>query len=200
MIYLSNEEKDLNKIYATTILCVRDKKNKKVVLCSDGQVTLGHTVFKSTAKKVRKIQKHGVLMGFAGSGADGLALFERLEAQLEKHPRQLMRACVELSKQWRLDKALRKLEAMMIVSDLDETYILSGIGDVMIPEHDVAAIGSGGNYALSAALALKRVNKDMDVKEIAQIAMQIAGETCIYTNTNLSFETLIEEDLKNIED
>jgi len=97
-------------------------------------------------------------------------------------------------------EALRKLEAMMIVSDLDETYILSGIGDVMIPEHDVAAIGSGGNYALSAALALKRVNKDMDVKEIAQIAMQIAGETCIYTNTNLSFETLTEEDLKNIED
>jgi ATP-dependent HslUV protease subunit HslV len=181
-------DKDLNKIYATTILCV--KKGSKIVFCSDGQVSLGHTVFKSNAKKIRKLKKHNVVMGFAGSGADGMALFERLEVQLEKHPGQLMRACVELSKQWRSDRVLRKLEAMMIVADSDEIFILSGMGDVMSPEHDVAAIGSGGNYALSAALALMRTCKDMDPEEIARVSMQIAGETCIYSNTNLTIEIL----------
>jgi ATP-dependent HslUV protease subunit HslV len=181
-------DKDLNKIYATTILFV--KHNNKIVFCSDGQVTLGHTVFKSNAMKIRKLKKHNVLMGFAGSGADGLALFERLEIQLEKHPKQLMRACVELSKQWRSDRALRKLEAMLIVADEDEVFILSGMGDVMSPEHNVAAIGSGGNYALSAALALTRTCKEMDAEEIARISMQIAGETCIYSNTNLTLEVL----------
>lgn len=184
-----------NKIHATTILAVKKEVNgkRKIVFCSDGQVTLGHTVFKSNAKKVKRLEKHNVLMGFAGSGADGMALFERLEVQLEKHPMQLMRACVELSKQWRLDKALRKLDAMMIVSDFDEMFILSGIGDVMSPEHNIAAIGSGGNYALSAGLALMRACPEMDPRKIVEISMQIAGETCIYSNTNLTIEELIED-------
>jgi ATP-dependent HslUV protease subunit HslV len=180
-------QKNPNEIYSTTILCV--KRGNKVVMCSDGQVTLGHTVVKGTAKKVRKLEKHNVLIGFAGSAADGFALAERLEAKLEKHPMQLTRACIELAKDWRNDKVLRRLEAMLIVANTEEILTLSGNGDVMEPEHGISAIGSGGNYAFSAALALFE-NTDFDAEQIVRKSMKIAGDLCIYTNNNLTVEML----------
>jgi ATP-dependent HslUV protease subunit HslV len=180
-------EKNPNTMYATTILCI--KKNGKVVMCGDGQVTLGHTIVKSTAKKIRKLEKHNVLVGFAGSAADGFALAERLEGKLEKHPMQLTRACIELAKDWRNDKVLRKLEAMLIVANTEEILTISGNGDVMEPEYGITSIGSGGNYALSAALALSN-NTDMDIIEIAKKSMEIAGSICIYSNKNLTIEVL----------
>ena len=183
----SRMQKNPNQLYSTTILCV--KKDNKVVMCSDGQVTLGHTVVKGTAKKVRKLEKHNVLIGFAGSAADGFALAERLEAKLEKHPMQLTRACIELAKDWRNDKVLRRLEAMLIVANTEEILTLSGNGDVMEPEHGISAIGSGGNYAFSAALALFE-NTDFDAEQIVKKAMKIAGDICIYTNNNLTIEML----------
>lgn len=183
-----SEHYNPNQMYATTILCV--KKDDQLCLCGDGQVTLGHTIVKSNAIKIRKMPEHEVLAGFAGSAADGLALFERLEAQLQKHPKQLMRACVELSKQWRSDRVLRKLEAMMIVANKNEIFILSGMGDVMQPEYGIVAIGSGGNYAYAAALALTRNKSELSAKEIATKAMEIAGEICIYSNKNLTVEVL----------
>lgn len=184
---MNTENKNPNIFYATTILCV--KRDNQVVMCADGQVTLGHTIVKATAKKLRKIANHNVVAGFAGSAADGLALFERLEAKLEKHPGQLTRACVELSKEWRGDRVLRRLEAMLIVADKNDIFVLSGMGDVMQPEYDVTAIGSGGNYALSAALALMH-HTDFTAEKIAKEAMNIAGEICIYTNKNLTMEIL----------
>ncbi len=180
-------QKNPNEIYSTTILCV--KRGNKVVMCSDGLVTLGHTVVKGTAKKVRKLEKHNVLIGFAGSAADGFALAERLEAKLEKHPMQLTRACIELAKDWRNDKVLRRLEAMLIVANTEEILTLSGNGDVMEPEHGISAIGSGGNYAFSAALALFE-NTDFDAEQIVRKSMKIAGDLCIYTNNNLTVEML----------
>ncbi|HBU60880.1 MAG: HslU--HslV peptidase proteolytic subunit [Oceanicaulis sp.] len=170
----------------TTILSVR--KNGKVVLAGDGQVSIGDTVVKATARKVRPIASGKVITGFAGATADAFALFERLEAKLEQYPDQLARACVELAKDWRTDRYMRRLEAMLIVADKSETFTLTGAGDVLEPEDGVAAIGSGGNYALSAARALLDYEEDAEV--IARKAMKIASEICVYSNGNLTVETL----------
>ena len=175
------------KIHATTVLCVR--RGPQVAMASDGQVTLGNTVVKATAKKVRKMADGRVLGGFAGSAADGIALFERLEAKLKEHNQQLMRAAVELAKDWRTDRALRRLEAMIIVADRERTLILSGGGDVIEPENGIAAIGSGGPFALAAARALVDATS-LSAKEVSERALRIAGEICIYTNTQLCFEEL----------
>ena len=185
------EHKDQSTIYGTTILSVR--KGGKVVVAGDGQVSLGHTVMKSSARKVRKLADGKILAGFAGATADAFTLFERLEQKLEKYPNQLQRACVELAKDWRTDRYLRKLEAMMIVVDSDVSLILSGTGDVIEPEDGILAIGSGGNYALSAARALVD-EKGMTADKIAKKAMKIAGDICIYTNHNLTIETLKSND------
>jgi ATP-dependent HslUV protease subunit HslV len=174
-------------IYGTTILAVR--KGGKVVVIGDGQVSLGSTVMKHTAKKVRKLADGKIIAGFAGATADAFTLFERLEAKLEKHPEQLRRACVELAKDWRSDRYLRRLEAMMIVADAEVSLLLSGTGDVIEPDDGILAIGSGGNFALSAARALIDIAK-MDAEEIAKKAMKIAGDICIYTNHNTTIETL----------
>ncbi|MCB8840699.1 ATP-dependent protease subunit HslV [Aurantimonas sp. VKM B-3413] len=177
-------------MYATTIVTVR--KGGKVVIAGDGQVSLGNTVIKGNARKVRRIGKKGqVIAGFAGATADAFTLLERLEAKLEQYPDQLMRACVELAKDWRTDRYLRRLEAMMIVADRTITLTLTGNGDVLEPEEGVMAIGSGGNYALAAARAL--ADTGYDAEEIARRAMKIAGEICIYTNGNVVMETLAEE-------
>ncbi len=175
-----------NKIYGTTILCVR--KGKEVVIAGDGQVSLGHTVLKSTANKLRRLASGEIVAGFAGSTADAFTLFERLEAKLEKHPKQLVRAAVELAKDWRTDKYLRRLEAMMIVANKDSTLIITGMGDVIEPEDGVAAIGSGGNYALAAARAL--IDQKLSAEEIVKKAMKIASDICVYTNNNLKVESL----------
>lgn len=170
----------------TTIVTVR--KGNQVVVAGDGQVSLGQTVIKGNARKVRRFSKGQVIAGFAGATADAFALFERLEAKLEQHPDQLLRACVELAKDWRTDRYLRRLEAMMIVADKNVSLVLTGTGDVLEPEDGVTAIGSGGNYALSAARAL--LDTDMDAEAIARKAMKIAAEICVYTNDNLTVETL----------
>ncbi len=173
-------------IYGTTILSVR--KGKDVAIAGDGQVSLGHTVMKSTAKKIRKIGDGSIIVGFAGATADAFTLCERLETKLEQYPKQLTRACVELAKDWRTDKYLRRLEAMMIVIDKNISLILSGTGDVIEPEDGIVAIGSGGNYALAAARALK--DSDLSPVEIAKKAMKIASDICVYTNNNLVIEKL----------
>ena len=173
-------------IYGTTILCVR--KNGKTTIAGDGQVSLGNTIMKGNARKVRRLGGGHIIGGFAGATADAFTLFERLEGKLEKHPGQLMRACVDLAKDWRTDKYLRRLEAMMIVADKDISLTITGIGDVLEPEHGVVAIGSGGNYALAAARAL--YDQDLTAREIAEKAMKIAGEICIYTNGNLTVEEI----------
>ena len=180
-----------NTIYGTTIISVR--KGNKVVIAGDGQVSLGHTVMKNSAKKVRKLGGGKIIAGFAGATADAFTLFERLEAKLEKHPEQLQRACVELAKDWRTDRYLRKLEAMMIVVDPTVSLIMSGTGDVIEPDDGILAIGSGGNYALSAARALYDV-KGMDAEKIAKKSMKVASDICIYTNNNLTVETLDTKD------
>ena len=179
---------ELPSMHATTIVTVR--KNGRVVVAGDGQVSLGQTVMKGNARKVRRIGKDGrVLAGFAGATADAFTLLERLEAKLEQYPDQLMRACVELAKDWRTDRYLRRLEAMMLVADKERTFCITGNGDVLEPEeHGVMAIGSGGNYALAAARAL--ADTEMDAEEIARRAMGIAAEICVYTNGNLVIETL----------
>ena len=175
-------------MHATTILSVR--KGNQVAIGGDGQVSLGHTVMKSTANKIRKIGKDGkILGGFAGVTADAFTLFERLEAKLEKHSGQLTRACVELAKDWRMDKYLRNLEAMMIVIDKDVSLIISGTGDVIEPEDGILAIGSGGMYALSASRALID-DKDLSASDIVKKSMKIAADICVYTNHNLVLETL----------
>ncbi len=174
-------------IEATTILCV--KKGKDVVIAGDGQVSFGSTVLKATANKLRKLGNGSIIAGFAGSTADAFTLFERLENKLEKHPGQLVRAAVELAKDWRTDKYLRRLEAMMIVANKNDLLILTGNGDVIEPEDGIAAIGSGGNYALSAARALID-RKDLSAEEIAKKAMKIAADICVYTNHNLRIEKL----------
>jgi ATP-dependent HslUV protease subunit HslV len=173
--------------YGTTILAVR--KNGKVVVAGDGQVTLGNQILKSNARKVRRLSDGKVIGGFAGATADAFTLFERLEAKLEKHPGQLMRACVELAKDWRTDRYLRRLEAMMAVADKDVSLILSGTGDVLEPEDGLIGIGSGGSFALAAARALVD-RPDMDADAIARKAMKIAADICIYTNNELVVETL----------
>ena len=172
--------------HGTTILTVR--KNGKVVVGGDGQVSIGQTVIKSNAKKVRKLGKGDVIGGFAGATADAFTLFERLEAKLEQYPGQLTRAAVELAKDWRTDRYLRRLEAMMIVADKDVTLILTGNGDVLEPENGICAIGSGGNYALAAARAL--VDYEQDAETIARKAMAIAADVCVYTNDRVTLEAI----------
>jgi ATP-dependent HslUV protease subunit HslV len=174
--------------HGTTILCVR--RDGQVAMAGDGQVSLGQTVIKGNARKVRRIGASGsVLAGFAGATADAFTLLERLEAKLERFPNQLERACVELAKDWRTDRYLRRLEAMMAVADRDRSFTLTGNGDVLEPEDGVIAIGSGGNYALSAARALIEV-PGLSAEEIARRAMRIAGEICVYTNDKIIIETL----------
>lgn len=174
--------------HGTTIIGV--KKNNEVVIAGDGQVSLGPTVIKGTARKVRRLSPGGfdVICGFAGSTADAFTLLERLEAKLEATPGQLARASVELAKDWRTDKYLQKLEAMLIVTDGTELLIITGAGDVLEPEHGVAAIGSGGNFALSAARGL--LEADFTAEETARKAMAIASDICVYTNGNLTVETI----------
>jgi ATP-dependent HslUV protease subunit HslV len=171
---------------ATTILMVR--KGGKVVIGGDGQVSLGPTVMKSNARKVRRLAKGDVIAGFAGSTADAFTLFERLEQKLEQYPGQLMRACVELAKDWRTDRYLRRLEAMMLVADKNVGLILSGTGDVLEPEGGVMGIGSGGAFALAAARAL--IDTDIDPEALVRKSLGIAAEICVYTNANLVIETL----------
>ncbi|RMA96192.1 ATP-dependent protease subunit HslV [Hydrogenothermus marinus] len=177
----------MEKTKSTTILVVR--KDGKTVIAGDGQVTLGNTVMKATAKKIRRLNEGKVLVGFAGSAADGLALMERLEEKLSKHRGNLLRASVELAKDWRTDKFLRRLEAVLIAADKDNMFLISGNGDVIQPDEPILATGSGGDFARSAALALYR-NTDLDARKIAEEAMKIAGEICIYTNDNITIEEL----------
>ena len=174
--------------HGTTILTVR--KGGKVVIGGDGQVSIGQTVIKSNAKKVRRLGKGEVIGGFAGATADAFTLFERLESKLEQYPGQLTRAAVELAKDWRTDRYLRRLEAMMIVADKDVSLVLTGTGDVLEPEAGVMAIGSGGNYALAAARAL--ADSAMDAEAIVRRSLGIAAEICVYTNANIVIETLDE--------
>jgi ATP-dependent HslUV protease, peptidase subunit HslV len=172
--------------HSTTILTVR--KGGKVVIAGDGQVTLGQTIIKGNAKKVRRVGNGNVIAGFAGATADAFTLFERLETKLERFPDQLKRACVELAKDWRTDRYLRHLEAMMIVADADESLVLTGKGDVLEPDDNVMGIGSGGNFALAAARAL--LDSDLDAEAIARKAMAIAASICVYTNNEVVIESL----------
>jgi ATP-dependent HslUV protease subunit HslV len=173
--------------HGTTIIGVR--KDGRTVVAGDGQVSMGPTVVKGAAKKVRKLAGGRVIAGFAGSTADAFTLIERLEAKLEQYPEQLARACVDLAKDWRTDRYLRKLEAMLIVASKDEMYTVTGVGDVLEPEHGVAAIGSGGNFALAAARALVDID-GLDAEEVARRAMGIAADICVYTNRSLTVEVL----------
>ena len=177
---------DSVKWHGTTIILVR--KNNEVVVAGDGQVSMGNTVVKSTATKVRKIEKRNVIAGFAGSTADALTLFERLEAKLEKHAGNLTRAAVELAKDWRTDKFLRRLEALMAIGDKEKSFIISGTGDVLEPEDNVIGIGSGGNYALAAAKVL--METDLSAEEVARKAIKVASDICVYTNNNVKIEKI----------
>jgi len=172
--------------HGTTILSVR--KGGRVVLAGDGQVSVGQTVMKGTAKKLRRLADGQVITGFAGATADALTLFERLEAKLERHPGQLARACVELAKDWRTDRYLRRLEAMMAVCDSQVSLVVTGNGDVLEPDDGLIGIGSGGAFALSAARAL--IDTDLDAEAIARKAMRIAADICVYTNHNVTLESL----------
>ena len=182
------------KIRSTTVLCVR--RNGNVVMASDGQVTLGEGVIKHTAKKIRRLYNDKILAGFAGSTADAFSLFARFEAKLEQYHGNLGRAAVELAKDWRTDKVLRHLEALLLVSDLQQTFLISGAGDVIEPDGGVAAIGSGGSYALAAAKALTQ-NTELPARKIAEEAMKIAGDICIYTNNTVTIEELADAEKKS---
>ena len=175
--------------HGTTILCVR--KDGQVVIAGDGQVTMGATVVKAQANKIRRLGDGSIVAGFAGATADAFTLFERLEGKLEQHPGQLMRACVELAKDWRTDRYLRRLEAMMAVADADVSLVLTGTGDVLEPEDGLIAIGSGGNYALAAARALNDMD-DLDAETVARKAMVIAADICVYTNNAVVLEKIPE--------
>ena len=174
----------IEKWHGTTIVLIR--KGGQTVVAGDGQVSLGNTVLKSKAKKVRKIDKRNVIAGFAGSTADALTLFERLEAKLEKHAGNLTRAAVELAKDWRTDKYLRRLEALMAVADKEKSFIISGTGDVLEPEDGIIGIGSGGNYALAAAKVL--IGGNLSAEEIAKKSLKVASEICVFTNENITME------------
>ena len=180
-------EKDIEQFHGTTIVSVR--RGNRVAIGGDGQVTLGNIVMKGTARKVRRLYKDSVLAGFAGATADAFTLIELFEAKLEKHQGHLLRAAVELTRDWRTDRVLRKIEAMLIVADATTTLVLTGNGDVLEPEHGLAAIGSGGSYAHSAALALQQ-NTDLPPEEIVKKALTIAGDLCIYTNQHHTIEVL----------
>ncbi|MGH9613565.1 MAG: ATP-dependent protease subunit HslV [Bryobacteraceae bacterium] len=175
------------RIRSTTVLCVR--RNGKVVMAGDGQVTLGQEVLKATARKLRRLYNNKILAGFAGSTADAFALFSRFEAKLEQHNGNLPRSVVELAKEWRTDRVLRHLEALLLVADTNNTYIVSGNGDVIEPDDEIAAIGSGGPFAKSAAAALLQ-NTKLEARDIVEKSMSIAGKICIYTNENFVFEEL----------
>lgn len=175
------------KIRSTTILCVR--RNGKVVLAGDGQVTMGNEVLKGGARKLRRFFNGKIISGFAGSTADAFALFSRFEAKLEQHSGNLARSVVELAKEWRTDRMLRHLEALLLVADLNDMFIVSGNGDVVEPDSPIAAIGSGGSYAKSAGIALLE-NTNLGAREIVEKAMKIAADVCIYTNDNVTFEEL----------
>jgi len=183
---MTHDYADASQWRGTTILTVR--KGGKVIVIGDGQVSAGNTVMKSTARKVRRIVDGNVIVGFAGATADAFALMERLEVKLEQYPTQLARACVELAKDWRTDKVLRQLQAMMIVADKKETFVLTGNGDVVEPDGGITAIGSGGNYALAAARALDGYEKDAE--KLARKAMNIAADLCVFTNNNFVVEVL----------
>ena len=172
--------------HGTTIISVR--KDNQVVIAGDGQVSLGNTVIKGSAQKVRRIGGGSVIAGFAGATADAFTLFERLESKLEKHPNQLTRAAVELAKEWRTDKYLRRLEALLTVADANVSLLITGQGDVLEPENNITGIGSGGNYALSAARAL--IDTDLSAEEIAKKSIQIAAEICVFTNSNITIEKI----------
>ena len=172
--------------HGTTIISVR--KGNQVVIAGDGQVSLGNTVIKSTAQKVRKLANSNVIAGFAGATADAFTLFERLEEKLEKHPNQLTRACVELAKDWRTDKYLRRLEALLTVADSNTSLLITGMGDVLEPEGNIIGIGSGGNYALAAARALS--DTDSTAEDIARKSIKIASDICVFTNNNLTVEKI----------
>jgi ATP-dependent HslUV protease subunit HslV len=172
--------------HGTTIISVR--KDNQVVIAGDGQVSLGNTVIKGSAQKVRRIGDGSVIAGFAGATADAFTLFERLESKLEKHPNQLTRAAVELAKEWRTDKYLRRLEALLTVADATKSLLITGQGDVLEPENNITGIGSGGNYALSAARAL--IDTDLSAEEIAKKSIQIAAEICVFTNSNITIEKI----------
>ncbi|MFQ5955350.1 MAG: ATP-dependent protease subunit HslV [Kiloniellales bacterium] len=174
-------------MHGTTVLSVR--KDGRVVVAADGQVTVGQTVLKATASKVRRLADGSVIVGFAGATADAFTLFERLEGKLEQYPKQLTRACVELAKDWRTDRYLRRLEAMMAVADKEHSLILSGTGDVLEPDDGLIGIGSGGPYALAAARALLDV-EGLDAEQIANRAMQIAADICVYSNRHIVLEAL----------
>ena len=174
------------KWHGTTIVLL--SKDGETIVAGDGQVSLGNTVLKSKAKKVRKIENRGVIAGFAGSTADALTLFERLEAKLEKHAGNLQRAAVELAKDWRSDKFLRRLEALMAVADKNHSFIISGTGDVLEPEDGIIGIGSGGNYALAAAKVL--IETDMKAEEIVRKALKVASDICVFTNNNVTMEKI----------
>ena len=175
------------KVHSTTVVCVR--RNGKVVMAGDGQVTLGHEVLKSSAKKLRRLYNDKILAGFAGSTADAFSLFARFESKLEQFNGNLARSVVELAKEWRTDRILRHLEALLLVADKDNMYIVSGNGDVIEPDESVAAIGSGGPFAVAAATALLR-NTEMPARKLVEQAMQIAAKICIYTNENITYEEL----------
>ncbi len=179
--------KDNNKIRSTTVLCVRH--NDDVVIGADGQVSLGNTVLKHGAKKIRRLYHDKVLAGFAGSTSDAFALFQKFEGKLEEYNGNMQRAAIELSKDWRTDKILRRLEAMLIVANEEKLFILSGSGDVIEPDEDILAIGSGGPYAHASALALKR-HSDLDARTIVEKSLQIASDICIYTNQKFTIEVL----------
>ena len=176
----------MEQYHGTTILSVR--RGNSVAMAGDGQVTLGNIVIKATARKVRRLYQGRILAGFAGGTADAFTLLERLEKKLESAPGQLARACVELAKDWRMDKDLRNLEAMLIVTDGADLYVITGAGDVLEPEHDCAAIGSGGNFALAAARGL--MTTDLPAEDIARRAMAIAADICVFTNGNLTVERI----------
>ena len=180
------ENQESSSWHGTTIISIR--KGNQVVIAGDGQVSLGNTVIKGTAQKVRRLGDGSVIAGFAGATADAFTLFERLEAKLEKHPKQLTRACVELAKDWRTDKYLRRLEALLTVADASTSLLITGMGDVLDPEGEIIGIGSGGNYALSAAKAL--IDTEMNAEEIALKSLKIASEICVYTNNNITIEKI----------
>ena len=175
------------RIRSTTVICVR--RDGKVVMAGDGQVTLGHEVLKASAKKLRRLYNDKILAGFAGSAADSFALFSRFESKLEQYRGNLERASVELARDWRTDRLLRRLEAMLIVADRESTFLLSGTGDLIEPDDGVVAVGSGGSFAMAAARALVR-HSSLDARHIVEEAMRIAADICIYTNPNLTIEEL----------
>ena len=183
----SQNSETRGRIRSTTVICVR--RNGLVVMAADGQVTLGDHVLKHTARKIRRLYQEKILAGFAGSTADAFTLFQRFDSKLEQYAGNLNRAAVELAKDWRTDKMLRNLEALLVVADLNQTFLISGSGDVIDPDESIAAIGSGGPYATAAARALME-NTDLDARSIAEKAMKIAGEICIYTNDRITIEEL----------